>query len=226
MPRVKSPSQTANKLDKKQRGEKLAAMRKSLGLGQAEVGALLGADQPYISRLEGGINDVAKIGTARSALLASILQIDIQDYFHELGIGAPRTAQQIKKQSSVATTMRFGGNIGAADNTAEQEQWNNVSTDAWRITGRQYLVKKTGGDIANIQNGDTVYGDPSDRDLQDGKIYVVRPSDTKIKILRRLKQFGRNWMFVSDDPNAAVLQKRDVEILARLYWHEPKPRSL
>lgn len=194
--------------------------------------------QSYLSQLERGIKPISSLGGERMDVLRRIYKVSVEEWAKRTGmtiatpVDEPSRSQTLSPVPNLHRVPVIGlasaGAPVADDQDARIIGWEYPVEDEYR----PYMLclqvdgeSMDNGDADGLRDGDRLYVDTRDRDLQEGKVYVVHVHGNGI-VVKRARQLGRDWWLFSDNSSFKPIRPDEATVIGRVYFHQPRGKRL
>jgi repressor LexA len=208
-------------------GEILRLRREALKLTTRDVGRAAGVSHASIGQYERGD---ANLGNARSTTLKGIayaLNWTLAELQKETGldlglepvelIGGEGWQGLSVDDHALQMGFHLAPIIGQA--SAGSPEMYPVPNHVWR-RGTQVLEitghSMTTGDPDSLRDGDWVFVDSNQTQLQDGKVYVIEIIGNGMTV-KRARKLNGEWFLMSDNPEYSSLKVDEARIIGNVY---------
>ncbi len=203
----------------------------------------------YLSKIEYGVRSLAKVSPDTREALRQALHIPIDVWTRETGLATPWQESQISRALSNGAQLRqhqgdevHGGlsfvrmPVRAIAQAGLPFQPNEVSSLGTELVPldqhRDGMVvlevdghSMDGGDVNDLKPGDRIYVDVHDKDLRDGKVFVVYVHGNGMVVKRVRFLFGQP-ILTSDNPDFAPIKPDEADVVGRVYFIQPRGRTI
>lgn len=207
----------------------LRRWRSSRGLSRSEVareaerlGFKLSYD--YLTKIENGERDLANVSLEIREGLRKLYKISKEEWEAVTGLYVPLDSIEEPQPTDTAGIHIPGGLqmvavVGAANGGRPHEYSIPVKRDLVRPGTRAFQVEGSSMDDGTedgIRDGDWVLVDTSMTDLENGRVYLIEVIGDGMTV-KRLRRVGRDWLFLSDNPEGESFREADARVLGQVY---------
>jgi repressor LexA len=217
MPKTPPPMQTP--------GSVIAARRRQLSMTQPQLAEAAGVSQPTISEIENGVSELTAIGLGRVVSLARSLQWSLLEIEQATGIDLGLKNSLKDRPSRTVLAYRIGANPRITDPESQDDPIAHELVEEFSRPGSQVFIVEGDSMAPGIYDSNAIYADTHDKTVIDGKVYVVRAKGNG-RLLKRARKVGTRFIFISDNPMYAALERGEVEIIGRVYYVQPGGRYI
>lgn len=204
-------------------GEKLRARRDKLKLSTRQVARMAGVSQAAVGQYERGDVDLQNARIATLKGLAEALGWSLADMQQETGVNfgfepVDLILSQVPVDDhALAMGFHLAPIIGQA--SAGNPEMYPVPNHVWRRGTRVLEItghSMTTGDPDSLRDGDWVFVDSNQTQLQDGKVFVIEIIGNGMTV-KRARKISGEWFLMSDNPEYPSLTVDEARIIGNVY---------
>jgi SOS-response transcriptional repressor LexA len=173
----------------------------------------------YLNKLESGDRSLASASIEIREGIRTMLGISREEWERETGLYTPPLEPTDTAGIHIPGGLQLVPVVGAANGGRPHEYSIPVRRDLVRSATRAFQVEGSSMDDGTedgIRDGDWVLVDTSMTDLENGRVYLIEVIGDGMTV-KRLRRVGRDWLFLSDNPEGESFREADARVLGQVY---------